>query len=465
MKVITSILTCLAVTTTGLLSFAQETLPPAGKPKDFKLPVYKKMELPNGMKATMIPYGNIPKVTVELVIRTGQVHEPKVARWLAKYTGKFLEEGSTKNDLASLSKKVAAMGGRLTVSVGMETISIGGSVLAEFAPEFLGLLAELVTDPAFPASSADRLKNDLKRDLSVRKAQPDAQASEKFFTMIYGDHPYSNKLPTEEMLAALSVEKAKKFYADNFGAQRSSIYIAGNFDQKAVEQSITKSFSSWTKGPAINYPPAVQQRSNEIAIVERPDAPQTVILLGTPVPDPKSAEYTQLEITNSLLGGSFGSRITRNIREDKGYTYSPYSTIQNRQKMAVWYEKADVTSEHTAASLAEISKEIRGLQEKAPDIEELKGIQNYEAGSFVLTNSSADGIIDQLVFIDMNSLKDSYLTNRIKDIYSVTPQQVQNMTKKHLRYEDMTLVLVGDKKQIDNQLEEIKKTRAVKKAF
>lgn len=457
----------LLLATAGFLNSQAQTIMPApGKPKDFTLPASKKLQLPNGFRAALVPYGNIPKVSIQVVIKTGQVHEGANEKWLARYTGKLIEEGSTKTDFATLSKKVAAMGGRLSITVGMETTTINGSVLSDFAPQFIALLAELLTEPAFPAASGDRIKNNMKRDLSVRKAQPDALASEAFFTALYKDHPYGNKLPTEEMIENFSVEKARDFYTRNFGAQRSAIYVAGSFDEAAVNKAIVAGFGSWTKGPAVNYPPVKAATASTVTIIDRPNAAQTVVFLGGPVSDPTSADYTQLEVTNSILGGSFGSRITRNIREDKGYTYSPYSGIQNRQGNGVWYEKVDITSESTADALKEIATEIRGLQASPPSAEELKGIQNYEAGTFVLQNSNADGIISQLTFMDQFGLKDSYLTNRIKDIYAVTPIQVQNIAKKYLNYENMTLVMLGDKKLLDTQLSGIKTMKEkVKKPF
>src|SRR5690606_10911207 len=199
-------------------------------------------------------------------------------------------------------------------------------------------------------------------------------------------------------------------------------------------------------------PPAQATTTNEVAIIDRPGAPQTTIMLGLPTVDPSHPDYGPLTVANSLLGGSFGSRITSNIREDKGYTYSPRSVVNTGYKSALWYEQADVTSEHTGAALQEIAKEIKKLQEEAPAEDELKGIQNYEAGVFVLQNSTPQGIISQLNFIDFHGLDDDYLANRVKNIHSVTPEKIQEMAKKYFRYEDMTLVLVGDKKQLDQQM-------------
>jgi predicted Zn-dependent peptidase len=118
----------------------------------------------------------------------------------------------------------------------------------------------------------------------------------------------------------------------------------------------------------------------------------------------------------------------------------------------MWYEQADITTEHTGEALQEISKEIKRLQNEAPSKEELNGIQNYQAGIFVLQNSTRSGIINQLNFLDFHGLDDSYLTDQVKNIHSVTPEKVQQMAKDYFKYEDMTLVLVGDKKQLEKQI-------------
>ena len=248
------------------------------------------------------------------------------------------------------------------------------------------------------------------------------------------------------------VEKVKAFYEANFGAQRTVVYAAGKFNESEVSQAIEEAFSSWKEGPPVEFAEPSAVTSNEVAIIDRAGAPQTTIILGLPTIDPSHPEYVPLNVTNSLLGGSFGSRITSNIREDKGYTYSPRSIVNAGYRSAVWYEQADVTAEHTGASLQEIAKEIKRLQEEPPSKEELKGIQNYEAGVFVLQNSTPQGIIAQLNFLDFHGLDESYLTDRVKNIHEVTPEKVQEMAREYFNYEDMTLVLVGDKKQLEEQI-------------
>jgi zinc protease len=440
---------------------AQKQTPPAGgTPKDFKLPEKQVNTLPNGLRSTLVHYGALPKVDVQLIIKTGNIHEGENEVWLGDLTGLFMKEGTTTMNFKTISKKVAGMGGEVNINTGMDNVTISGSVLSEFAPDLIKVIGDIVMNPAFPASELERLKSDLKRQLTVQKSVPQSQASEKFFQIIYKDHPYGRYFPTETMITNYTLEMVKGFYTKNFGAKRSVVYVVGKFDDKAVAQAIDETFGKWVAGPEVSYPAAKQTHTNEIAMIDRKDAPQSTVMLGLPTITPKDKDAVALQVTNSLLGGSFGSRITSNIREDKGYTYSPFSTIQNRKGVSVWYEQADVTSKDTGNSLQEIAKEIRKLQNEAPPKAELEGIQSYMAGTFVLQNSNSSGIVSQLNFLDLHGLDDSYLTDRVKNIYAVTPEKVSQMTKDHFKYEDMTLVLVGDKKLLEKQ---IKQHEAAKK--
>jgi predicted Zn-dependent peptidase len=449
-KPIVCLLICVAIT---LQAFAQkQTAPVGGKPKDFKLPEKKVKQLSNGLRSTLVPYGAVPKADVQLIIKTGNVHEAADEVWLSDLTGLLMKEGTTTKTFKEISKKVAGMGGNIDVSTGMDNVTISGSVLSEFVPELVKVIADIAINPALPASELERLKTDLKRQLTVQKSVPQSQASEKFFEMVYKNHPYGRYFPTEAMIESYTLEKAKGFYDANFGAKRAVIYVVGKFDEGAVGKAIDESFTTWKEGPDVNFPPATPVRTNDIAMIDRKDAPQSTIMIGLPTLIPRDPDFVALQVTNSLLGGSFGSRITSNIREDKGYTYSPFSTIQNRKGVSVWFEQADVTSEHTGESLREIAKEIKRLQTETPPKDELEGIQRYMAGTFVLQNSNPGGIIGQLNFIDLHGLTDSYMTDRVKNIYAVTPEKVTQMTKDHFKYENMALVLVGDKKLLDKQI-------------
>jgi zinc protease len=457
------IVTLLIFCTLVLNAQTQKQTPPEGAtPKDFKLPARKSDKLPNGLTTTLVQYGAIPKVNINVIIKTGNIHEAPNEVWLADFTGNLMREGTTSMDFKTIARKVAAMGGEINISTGLNQMTISGSVLSEFAPQLVKILADIVLNPKFPESEIDRLKNDMKRQLSVQKSVPQNQATEKFRSIIYKDHSYGRYYPTEEMVDSYDVARVKEFYDKNLGARRTVVYAVGKFNEDEVKAAIEDSFSGWKEGPEVSFPKANPVRTNQVALIDRPNAPQTTVILGLPTLDPSHKDYLPLQVTNSLLGGSFGSRITANIRENKGYTYSPFSTINNGYRVAIWFEQADITTEQTGAALQEIANEIRKLQTEPPSKEELKGIQNYEAGIFVLQNSSPGGIINQLNFIDFHGLDESYLTDRVKNIYDVTPEKVQQLAKDHFKYEDMTLVLVGDKKQLEKQMKERERSLKVR---
>jgi len=436
-----------------VIGYSQKHQPPeGGKPKDFRLPQKQEFSLDNGLKVTMVPYGVVPKVTIQIKIRTGNLNEPPEETWIADLTLDLLKEGTTTRDAAAIAEAAANMGGSISTSVSPEVSTISGEALSEFGSDLIALLADIIRNPAFPEKEFERLKKDYLRHLSIAKTQPQSLAQEKFLQVLYGDHPFGRVFPTEEMLFSYTIQKVKNFYKENFGARRTHIYIAGIFDGKAMKKAIEEAFQDWNSGPEplINIPKPTSQR--KIYLIDRPGAPQSTLYIGLPVADPSLPEYMALQVTNTLLGGYFSSRITANIREDKGYTYSPRSSITSYYRNAFWLQVADVTTTVTGASLKEIFYEINRLQNEAPSLEELRGVQNYMAGNFVLRNSSPTGIISQLAFMDFHGLGESFLTNYVKNIYAVTPENVQMVAQQFLKEENMIIVVVGDKKQILEQL-------------
>ncbi len=433
----------------------EKELPPeGGTPKNFNLPEKEVIEYDNGLKLVLIPYGAIPKASIQFSIKTGNINEGEDQVWLSDLLADLMQEGSTTRTAQEIADEVAGMGGNLNIGVGAHTTSISTSVLYEFTPDAITLMADVLRNPKWPEEELVRLKNDMKRNLAVQLSRPRAQAMREFYASLYPDHAYGRVFPTDEQIDSYTAEAIKEFYDANFGAKRTTIYVAGNFNRAAVEQAVEEAMSDWRAGEEASYPVAQAVTSDKVQIIDRPGAPQSTIYFGLPVPDPSHPDYLALDITNSILGGSFASRITSNIREDKGYTYSPTSVLAANYKTGLWYEMADVTTEHTGASLTEIHKEIERLREEPPSVEELEGIVNYESGIFVLQNSTPGGIIGQLIFLDTHELDESFLKNKVANMHAVTPEQVSELTRKYIKPEQMTLIVVGDKAQIENQIQE-----------
>ena len=431
----------------------QKQAPPAGgPPKPFTVPAHETYTLANGMKVTLVPYGNLPKVTLSLVVRTGNLNEPADMPGLADIAGTLMKEGTTTRSSKQIAEESARMGGAVSVTVSADETDVDTDVLSEFGPRAAALLADVAQHPLFPESELPRLKNDALRQLSISKSVPQSMALERFRKILYGDHPYGTVFSTPESINKTTVGDIKKYYDGNFGAARAHLYVAGRFDAAEMKKAIAASFNGWAKGaaPAINQPKVKPQ--HVLDVTDRPGAAQSTLLVGLPVPDPTSPDAIPLAVTNALLGGSFGSRITSNIREQKGYTYSPRSEVSRRYHDAYWAESADVTTQYTAPSLKEIFGEIDRLAKEQPSDAELKGIQSYMSGLFVIQNSSRSALIGQLRYADFQGLGEDYLKTYVQKINSVTPADVQKQTAEYIRPDQMTIVVIGDKAKISDQL-------------
>lgn len=432
----------------------KETPPAGGTPKDFTIPAKETVEFENGLRVTMVPFGAVPKATVNVIVRSGNLNEGENT-WLADLSGDFLLEGTASRTSSEIAREAASMGGQLNVSVGLDQTTVGGDALSELVPQMIALLGDVVRNPSYPESELDRLKRDRLRQLSVAKTQPQQMATAAFRKAVYGDHPYGRLLPEEDQLAAYSLDDVRGFYADNFGARRTHIFVAGMFDRDATLEAIESAFGDWEAGPdpLINVPTPAEGKV-VVDVIDRPGAVQSNVYLGLPTPTIGSEDWIPLQVTNTMLGGYFSSRITSNIREDKGYTYSPFSQLSTRYRDTYWAQVAAVTTNVTGPAVKEIMYEIDRIQNEPPPADELDGVKNYTAGVFVLQNSTRGGIINVLNQLDLHEMPDDYLANYVSEVFALTPEQISEAATKYLRQEDMTLVVVGDRGQVSEQVDE-----------
>jgi zinc protease len=432
---------------------AQKQSPPeGGPPKAFTVPSNETYTLPNGMRVTLVPYGIIPKAAISLTVDAGEINEGTTRVGVAALTTDLMKEGTEKLSAQQVAEAAARMGSTLEVRAGKDQTNMGIDVLQEFAPDAVKLLADVAQHPRLPQSEIDRLKNDALRQIALQNSQPQTIALVRFRKILYGDHPYATVVPAEADIKKLTIQDVKDFYTGNFGAQRAHLYVAGKFDPAAVKKAISESFGDWSKGPARMENVPILKPQRVLDVTDRPGAPQSTLIAGLPVPPATSPDAVALGVTNALLGGSFNSRITANIREQKGYTYSPHSEVSRRYHDGYWAETADVTTQYTGPSLKEIFAEVTRMQKEPVTEPELKGIQNYLSGIFVIQNSSRGALIGQLENVDFQGLGEGYLKTYVAKVNAVTPAVVQKMTQDYIKPEEMTIVVVGDKAKIAEQL-------------
>ena len=433
---------------------AQQQPPLPGPARPLQLPTPSTFTLDNGLEVTFIDFGTVPKVTVAVAVRSGSLNEG-AQTWLADLTTDLLKEGTAQRTAKQIAEDALQMGGEVAVGVGEDETSLSLDVLSEYGADAMALLAEIMTQPRLPAEEWPRIKQNYLRNLSVQGSQPQSLASAAFAALLYPDHPYGRAFPTEAQLQAYSIDDARRYYADNFGARRTHVYVAGKFDREVLERAIKTSLGQWRAGPALLDLPPATTAAKKVELIDRPGAPQSTLRIGKRVIDPAQPDFMALSLANTLLGGSLTSRITMNLREVKGWAYSPGSALAARYHQGAWQENADVRVEATGPALREIFKEIDVLRQQPPSEAELTAVKNFRNGTFVISSATRTGLIGQLAFVDLHELPADWLTTWVARLYAVTPEQITAAARKYLNPADMSVVVLGDMKSVRPQLQAV----------
>lgn len=457
MKYLSKLALCASAATLVSLAapaYAQdrEAPPTPSEARPFTLPAVTSYELPNGMKVTLVPYGKTPQVTVLAAVRTGNIDDGANV-WLSDMTGDMMQKGAGGRTASQIAEAAASMGGNLSLGVGLDSVTASTGVLGEYAADAVKLLADVLIRPDFPAAELDKVRADRLRNLSIAKTQPGSLASEAFAVSLYPDHAYGRTFPSVEQLSGYSLDQVKAFHAANFGAQRTHFYVVGRFDDAAVRKAISDSFGGWARGAEPTEIASPVADPAKVVLIDRPGAPQSTLRVGQRIDVPMGDIETFA--MNTLLGGYFSSRITRNIREDKGYTYSPGSALAQRVQGKHWVQNADVTAEATGASITEILKEVRRMQTEDPTAKEVQGIKNYMNGTFVIGLASRNGVAGQLATLDLVGLGPQFLNTYVTRVSALTPGDLREAAATHLPIDSMTYVVVGPLDSVRSQLEAV----------
>lgn len=433
---------------------APREAPPAPQPPpEIRIPERRTFTLENGLRVTLVEVGRMPKVLVEVSVRAGSAEEREAEVGLAAFLADMLLEGTTTRSAGEVAAEAARWGGAIEVGVTPDELLVSATVLSEFAPELVGLVAEVVTSPAFPERSVERVRQDRIREVTIARTLPQTLAIERFLAVTYPGSAYGRYLPTPAQLERLGRDDLARFHGEKIGARRAHLYVAGRFDAAATEAAIRAAFAALPPGAPPAPATARTAARRAIHLVERPGAVQSSLYVGLPALDPRHPDYTRLVVTNTLLGGYFSSRMTANLREAKGYTYSPYSVLSVRAGApGYWAQVADVTTAVTGPALREIFGEIERLRRAPPPERELQATQAYLTGQFALRLAERDDLVERLRFVDLHQLPEGWLEQYAERVRAVTPAEVQATARRWLDATRMATVVVGDRKQVEDQL-------------
>ena len=430
-------------------------LPAFGADRPLPIPAISKSTLPNGLTVWLVKRPAFPKVSAALVVRGGSVVDPPGMEGVSQLLASTLKEGTAKKTSRQIAEELQSIGGDLSVSASHDAVTLQASALATGAGRLLDLVGAVALTPAFPAEEVALAKENALQELAAAESEPGYLARKAFAEAVYGSHPYHVVQASRETIGKTTPELLRKEHARRFRPDQALLVVAGDLDEAAATASVAKAFGSW-KGsgePLPQAPPSPAARAREIRLVDRSGSVQSTIVLGRTGPLVSDPAWYDVLVANTVYADGSGSRVFRNIREDKGYTYSPSGDFSTRRAGSLLEVQADVRNEVTAATLVEVFYELDRMAATKPTAEELAGAKRYQGGLYLLGNQVQAAVAGTLARNWLNGLPPEALCEFVTKVNAVTAEGVQAAGRKYFGSGSQSVVVVGDAKEVRPQLE------------
>jgi zinc protease len=416
-------------------------------------PKRKKARLSNGLEVILLESHAIPKFHGELFFRSGNAASIDRGPGLAEMTASVVRTGTAKRTSRQIEEDLRSIGADLSSSAGSDTSAIAFAGLSEFAEPLLQLVNELAREASFPEPEFERERRQKLEEVKLSRTEPGFLAGERLRKVLFGAHPYSVVSPSEQQVAAYKRDDLLGIYRAFYTPENGMLLLVGDFSPDEMLASAEKVFGGWRGKKPETKPSATPPvpSGRRVYLVHVPGAVQTQILAGCHAITRKHPDWVRLGLTNSLYGGAFNSRLVMNIREDKGYTYSPRSGVNPLRQHGYFSVSAAVRNDVVAASLTEIFYEMDKLRSVLVPESELADAQNYLSGIFSMGLATQGGLLGQIAVVALNELPEDYLESYRHKVRALTPADLLETARKYLDSANMQIVIVGDRSQIESQ--------------
>ncbi|HXX71360.1 MAG TPA: pitrilysin family protein [Candidatus Acidoferrum sp.] len=435
-------------------SFSRRTTPPALAPeRPLAWPKRTVIALENGLEIVLVESRAFPKISAQLYFRSGNAVVAHGAPGLAEMTATVVRTGTHSRPSRRIEEDLRRMGAGLGSSSGADSTVISVSGLAEFSLPILELIADLGRNASFPENEFERERRQRFEEVKIERTTPAFLANERLRQVLFGEHPYAIIAPTEEQVAAFRREQLVEFYRAHYVPGGSLLLIVGDFSTEAMLAQVQSVFGSWTapepSPPAWPAPPRPAGR--HVHLVHLPGTVQTQVLVGNLAITRRDPDWYRLTLANAIYGGAFHSRLVLNIREQKGYTYSPGSGVNALRQHGYFTTRAAVRNDVVAATLAEIFYEMDRMRALRVTPDELDSARHYLTGVFSLGVATQNGLLGQLSAVYLDELPEDYLETYRERIQALTADDAVAAARRHFDSANAQIIVVGDRTQIGDQ--------------
>jgi len=430
-------------------------LPPYGPEKPLATPSVKSATLDNGLTLWLVSEPGFPKVALTVAVRGGLAADPAARPGLSELLSKTLDQGTRTRSAKQIAQELQAAGGDLNASATKDSLELSSVVLSSKVDNAIAVLADILQNASFPEAEVTLAKRNLTDSLEQREAEPSFLAARARDKVLFSDHPYHVTSPTRDSIAAATSADLREVFTQRFRPDQVVLIAAGDFQNDKILATLKAALGSW-KVPAGPPPAPISTPSAQVEhavyIVPRPGSVQTTIELATLGPKLGDPDFETAQVANTIYGGSFGSRLTSNIREDKGYTYSPYSRLVSYQKAAEMISHADVRNEVTAPTLNEMEYELNRLVTTTPTEEELSKAKRYLVGLEALRLQDRASLAHRLATLWIAGLLPDQIGISGQKVSATTAADVDAVAKKYFPAHRSAIIAVGEEKVVREAL-------------
>ena len=428
--------------------------PAVGPARPFQLAPRVERTLANGLRVIVTQQSVVPKVSVTLTIKSGYSSDPAELTGLASLTGDLIQEGTETRSSQQIRRQMFGMGGSLTASASQDFTAVSARGLSEFTPGLIDLVADVAMHPTFPQDEFGIMVQQHLQAVEQQQASPQFLANREFRKQLFGEHPYARTSETADSIKAIDRAKVVAFHHDHYRPNNAFLLVVGDVQPEQVFAAAQKAFGGWTRAavPQASFAPPPALKGRHLYFVQRPNSIQSSIAVGNFAVKRSDPRWFEMMLANTIYGGAFNSRIVKNIREDKGYTYSPSSAFTGFADAGFYKFAADVRNEVTGATLTEVYKEIDQMRADGSDGAELAGAKSYMRGVFALQTATQGGLSATLNNVYVFDLPKNYPETFRSTIAELTPTRVKAGADALLGSADSVVVVVGDWAKVKDQL-------------
>jgi len=428
--------------------------PVVGPERPFQLAPRVERTLPNGLRVIVTRQTSVPKVSAILTVMAGLANDPPDTPGVAQLTADAVQEGTNTRSSFQVREEAFGMGGSLSATAVQDYTALQIRGLTEFTSGLLDLLADVAMNATFPAQDVSILMQQRQQELMQENASPQFVSNREFRRALFGEHPYARVTTTPEALQKITRDRLADFHRTYFRPNNAFLLIVGDVEPEQAFAAATKAFGSWAKGdvPKRSFPAPPPLTGRRVVFVQRPNSVQSSISVGNFAVKRSDPRYYELSLANTIYGGAFNSRIVRNIREEKGYTYSPASILAGFGDAGVYRFAADVRNEVTGPTLTEVFKEMESLRADSARGAELNGAKSYMRGVFAIQTATQNGLANVLNTAFVFGLPKDYPETYRAKIAAMTPEDVKIGANALLGADNSVVVIVGDWAKVKDQL-------------